>query len=218
MNVKNSTKKPVSGLAFFISALCIAWIAWPDEIGAHRDDQSGKPVYTPRPYRQQETQIQKAYLRYPRTRKPSSTHDRPPFLEPKYSQASALSIDINEADSIDWVQVPGIGPKTAHRIIARRNKLHGFHAVSQLLEVYYFDSNLLQSSRVAFQVRPQSWAGIIWDSATRKEDLYHPYLSPSQRNSLWAYKAQHPEFHPLRNPKPLCIDSATWYRIYPYWK
>ena len=217
MNVKNSTKKPVSGLAFFVSALCIAWMAWPEHIGALPDLQpdstykmEGQPKYNSRfpqgPY---------DYKPRPQHRKQGYSHRS--YSEPRFSTAPAIVIDINEADSLDWVQIPGIGPKTARRIVASRNKLHGFYSVNQLLDVYYFDSNLLQSNRVQFQVKPQSWQGMNWDSIRSKQDLFHPYLSASQRHSLWAYKNQHPEFDPRKSPKPLCIDSITWMKLKPYW-
>ena len=217
MNFKNSTKKPVSGLAFFLSAICIVWIAWPDHIGAipefHTDfitEVKGRQSLS-REF------PQKSYFQNPKPRRPNPPYAQRPMTEPRFSQPPALVIDINEADSIDWVQIPGIGPKTAKRIVASRIKMHGFYSAQQLLEVYYFDSNLLHSNRVQFRVKPQSWKGLNWDSLQSKQDLFHPYLSASQRNSLWAYKCQHPDFHPKHSPRPLCIDSHTWNKLKPYW-
>ena len=218
MKFKNSSKKPVSGLAFFLSALCIAWIAWPERIGAIPDWQTDsasaieahqKPFRT---FADENDQTRR------RPSKPKLDHSKHIYAEPRFSQPLALVIDINEADSMDWVQIPGIGPKTARRIVATRDKLRGFYSVEQLLEVYYFDSNLLQSQRVHFRAKPRSWTGLNWDSIRSKQDLFHPYLSATQRNSLWAYKNQHPEFDPRHSPKPLCIDSHTWIRLKPYWK
>jgi hypothetical protein len=217
MNLKNSTKKPVSGLAFFLSALCIAWIAWPERIGAIPDlqpDSTSAIEVHPKPFR---AFAPEDYQTKRQLSKTNQDYSKLPYPEPRFSQPPALVIDINEADSIDWVQIPGIGPKTARRIVASREKMHGFYSVKQLLEVYYFDSNLLQSNRVQFRVKPQSWKGLSWDSVQSKQDLFHPYLSASQRNSLWAYKCQHPDFDPRHSPKPMCIDSITWIRLKPYW-
>jgi DNA uptake protein ComE-like DNA-binding protein len=45
-------------------------------------------------------------------------------------------IELNRADSAQLVQLPGIGPVIAARIIRYRNLLGGFCSVDQLLEVY----------------------------------------------------------------------------------
>lgn len=218
MNFKKSTKKPVSGLAFFLSALCIAWIAWPDRIGAIPEIRNDSTSQVKVQLRSQQKFSQKTYFKKNRPNKPKPHYSEQPYAEPRFSQPPPLVIDINEADSLDWVQIPGIGPKTAKRIVASRSKMQGFYSVQQLLEVYYFDSNLLQSNRVKFQVMPHSWKGFNWDSIRSKQDLFHPYLSASQRNSLWAYKCQHPEFNPRHSSKPHCIDSITWIKLKPYWR
>jgi competence ComEA-like helix-hairpin-helix protein len=49
-------------------------------------------------------------------------------------------INLNTADSATLVRLKGIGPVTAAKIIAYRNKNGPFSSVSQLLEVHHFPS------------------------------------------------------------------------------
>jgi len=45
-------------------------------------------------------------------------------------------IDINTADTADWIALPGIGNRLAQRIINFREKLGGFYTVDQVGETY----------------------------------------------------------------------------------
>ncbi len=44
-------------------------------------------------------------------------------------------INLNTADEIDLVRLPGVGPKLAKRIIEKREELDGFKSVEDLLKV-----------------------------------------------------------------------------------
>ena len=48
------------------------------------------------------------------------------------------TIDLNTADSATLVRLKGIGPVTASKIVARRNKKGPFTDVNQLLEIRHF--------------------------------------------------------------------------------
>lgn len=49
-------------------------------------------------------------------------------------------IDLNMADTVMLKHIPGIGSGLARMIVAYRNRLGGFHAVSQLQEIPYIDT------------------------------------------------------------------------------
>ncbi|NQU66683.1 MAG: helix-hairpin-helix domain-containing protein [Candidatus Marinimicrobia bacterium] len=44
-------------------------------------------------------------------------------------------INLNTADEIDLVSLPGVGPSLAKKIIAKRNELNGFKTIDDILKV-----------------------------------------------------------------------------------
>lgn len=56
-----------------------------------------------------------------------------PRYQPKRAPLAAL--DLNTADSMDLISLPGIGPYFAKRIIRYRDQLGGFYSTSQLAEI-----------------------------------------------------------------------------------
>jgi competence protein ComEA len=54
-------------------------------------------------------------------------------------------INLNTADSITLVRLPGIGPKLAHRILERRRENGAFTDVNQLREIYHFSDSTLHT-------------------------------------------------------------------------
>lgn len=65
-------------------------------------------------------------------------------------------IDINAATKEDLALLPGIGPKTAERIIEKRKELGGFNSVDQLTAVKWIGKVKLGKIRNLVTVRPAS--------------------------------------------------------------
>ncbi len=80
---------------------------------------------------------------------------RPPLPQPEQivSQQTllpspeALRIDINQAGLEDWIRLPGIGPKKAQAILAKRQELGKFRRIEDLLQVKGIGSKLLERLR-----------------------------------------------------------------------
>lgn len=85
-------------------------------------------------------------------------------------------IDINKADSIELLQVRGIGPSFASRILKYRNLLGGYHSAGQLLEVYGMDSTRYVQIEGSFIFDPGSVQQINVNAAELKELTAHPYI------------------------------------------
>lgn len=125
-------------------------------------------------------------------------------------------VDINQADSITWVGMKGIGPSFAHRILMFRDKLGGFFSIDQLKEVYGLDSLWVKENQRKlilgkgiyrkFQVNKLEW-----------KEFRHPYLSYPQAKLFLAYRKQHGA---VQNWEELIgiklIDSKVWERLRPY--
>lgn len=90
------------------------------------------------------------------------------------------TLDLNTADTLDLVKVPGIGPSFSRRIWKDRCMLGGFYAKEQLQEVYGMDRERYEGIAPYFTVgsAPRS-IFLSPDSIGR-----HPYLSFRQRDAL----------------------------------
>jgi len=103
----------------------------------------------------------------------------------------APSIDVNAADSAEWENLPGIGGKTARRIIKYRARLGGFISKYQLLEIKYFDSSLVLDGRISFVI-DTSKVQKIEINHCEIIDLYrHPYIGKMYAQLIWGYKKSH---------------------------
>lgn len=139
------------------------------------------------------------------------------FTYPHYVKKSQnWTININEADSIAWVALPGIGPGFAKRILTFRDRLGGFASAEQLKEVYGIDTIWVMQHVRQFLVgkgiyRPLFVNRAIWN------EFRHPYLTYAQAKVVLNYRKQHgiiPDFVSLMQIK--LIDSSVWERLRPY--
>jgi len=97
-------------------------------------------------------------------------------------------ININRADSVQLLPLPGIGPVYAGRIIKYRNLLGGFVRVEQLGEVYGIPAETIQEIRNQVYIDSTVIHKIHIDSATFKELLRHPYLEYIEVKALVKYR------------------------------
>jgi DNA uptake protein ComE-like DNA-binding protein len=125
-------------------------------------------------------------------------------------------ININEADSVAWVALPGIGPGFAKRILTFRDRLGGFASAEQLKEVYGIDTMWVKQHVRKFQLgkgvyRPLFVNRAIWN------EFRHPYLPYAQAKVVLNYRRQHgviADFGALMQIK--LIDPVVWERLKPY--
>lgn len=92
-------------------------------------------------------------------------------------------LDLNGADSLSLLRVPGIGPAFAHRILALRERLGGYYTILQLQEVYGVDEDKFLELRPWFILKtpPKRYAL----SQLRPDSLpWHPYLTRPLASSL----------------------------------
>jgi len=97
-------------------------------------------------------------------------------------------IDINRADSILLLPLPGIGPVFAGRIIKYRRLLGGFVSVDQLAEVYGLPTETIRRIRNRILIDSSAIQKIHVDSATFGELLRHPYLDYKEVKALVEYR------------------------------
>ncbi|MEG2495095.1 MAG: helix-hairpin-helix domain-containing protein [Mucinivorans sp.] len=88
-------------------------------------------------------------------------------------------VELNGADSVALCRVYGIGPVFAHRIIARRAALGGFHSLAQLLEIRGIDGSVLDVIGKSFLIDSSRIQKININFAPSNVLVSHPYFTPS---------------------------------------
>ena len=134
-----------------------------------------------------------------------------------YVRKAQQIIELNTADSTRLVEVKGIGPVFAKRIIAYRAKLGGFNNVLQLKEVYGINEENFQ--RIAGSVTADSTQvrKINVNSAGITDLKRHPYIGPGVAQALVNYRNEHGEYESIADIKKCDLVSADLYsKIAPY--
>jgi len=134
----------------------------------------------------------------------------------KSHRPSQVILDINSADSLQWIALPGIGPAFAKRILAYREKLGGFYSVNQLKEVYGIDSLWVNAQMKNLQTGQGVYRKLSLQK-TEWKDFRHPYLPYSQAKIYLSYRKQHPEVNTFQDlDKILLLDKNIWNKLRPY--
>jgi len=112
-------------------------------------------------------------------------------LRPAYQSKqarTAFPIDLNRADSVQLLPLPGIGPVFAGRIIKYRKLLGGYAREDQLLEVYGMKEETLDLVKDKIFVDTSAIRTFKLDSASFKDLLRHPYLEYEDVIALVRYR------------------------------
>lgn len=107
---------------------------------------------------------------------------------PQQRRNPAQPIDINRADSLHLLPLPGIGPVYAGRIIKYRNLLGGFVSVEQLEEVYGIPGETVELIKDHIHFDTSVIRKIPLNDATFKELLKHPYLEYEDVKAIVNYR------------------------------
>ena len=102
-------------------------------------------------------------------------------------------VELNSADTTRLKMLRGIGSGYAKIIVAYREKLGGFYAASQLLEVYKFPDETYQKIKHQLSVDTTLIRKIKINEATVKELKSHPYISYYQALSIVENRELQPE-------------------------
>ena len=95
-------------------------------------------------------------------------------------------IDINKADSTALLDLPGIGPWFAGRIVSYRKALYGYSSVDQLLDIKNFSQERLDGIRDLIVLsKPQPYP--LW-TLPEEELKKHPYISGAEAHGIVLYR------------------------------
>ncbi len=128
-----------------------------------------------------------------------------------------LFVELNRADSSTLVQLRGIGPVFASRILKYRGLLGGFYSKGQLLEVYNFPEETYKSIEGKITVDPSMIQKIRLNFASYPDLLRHPYLDKKQVRGIIGHREKNGAFDAVEDLLRLnLVDSATYSKVKPY--
>jgi len=110
---------------------------------------------------------------------------------PKFEKPSYIQIDINTADSIQFLSLPMIGPAMTKRILKYRNALGGFYSIEQLHEVYGMQDSVFTLIQARLIISSTEVKKINVNSASYEEMKKHPYLNHVMASTIIAYRQKH---------------------------
>jgi DNA uptake protein ComE-like DNA-binding protein len=112
------------------------------------------------------------------------------YKKKAFAERPPMMIEINTADSAQLVELYGIGPAFALRILKYRGMLGGFFSPEQLLEVYGMDSVRYEGIAKNIKVDSSTIARINVNEADFKTLLHHPYLDYETVKQICNYREQ----------------------------
>jgi competence protein ComEA len=129
-----------------------------------------------------------------------------------------LLISINEADSVVWEQLPGIGPVLAKRIVQFREKLGGFYRIEQVSETFGLADSTFQKIKERLKIAdPVLIRKININTFTKEQLQQHPYIRFKIGSAIAAYRDQHGDYKSIDDLKKIMlIDDVLFNKIAPY--
>ena len=126
-------------------------------------------------------------------------------------------IELNLATEEELEKLKGIGPYLSAKIVKFRASLGGFAQLDQLLEVYKFPPELLESIRNMVTLDPSIIEKININTCTTEELNAHPYLNWNQSNSIVKIRQQKGTYKNIDQLKEsVLIDEKTYKKLLPY--
>lgn len=110
----------------------------------------------------------------------------------KYLKRSEQDLELNSADTLQLQDLKGIGPGFARRIVAYRDKLGGYYAKEQLMEVYGFTDKLYNLVKDHITVDATKIQKLKVNELTIAELKRHPYISYYEAKAIVDYRSSLP--------------------------
>ncbi|OLY92175.1 competence protein ComEA helix-hairpin-helix repeat region [Cnuella takakiae] len=151
----------------------------------------------------------------------TNASDQPEFAKREINNElktyPSKTIDINTADTSEWIALPGIGSKMASRIVNFRAKLGGFVSIEQVGTTYGLQDSIFQKIKPKLKLTDPQLSKIKINTASKEELSAHPYIKWEVAKSIVAYRQQH---GPIKSKKDLeqlmLLDEKALEQLLPY--
>ena len=143
-----------------------------------------------------------------------------PFLPQREPMYEIVKINLNHCDSTDITVVPMFGSKRAARLVEYRDKLGGFHSLSQLREVFVLQDIPMDLLEKYFVVHPADIRKININTATYKEMVNHPYFDAYLTKTILNYRSRNgditsfEELQQITHAYPELMEKLRWYVVF----
>jgi len=128
-----------------------------------------------------------------------------------------LLVDINVADTSEFIALPGIGNKLAARIVNFKDKLGGFYSIVQIGETYGLPDSTFQKIKPYLKIDNSPVKKININAATKDEMKSHPYVKWNLANAIVEYRTQHGNFTSIDDLKKISlITEEIFSKLKPY--
>jgi competence protein ComEA len=133
-------------------------------------------------------------------------------------ETKTLIVDINLADSLQLVNVFGVGPALSKRIRNYRAKLGGYVSMEQLREVYGLDTLARIEINKKFFLSPEfAPSQLDLNHGTVEELVKHPYIKKREAQAIVNYRNQHGNFESVDGLLKVQIITQGWLeKVRPY--
>lgn len=109
----------------------------------------------------------------------------------KAVEVTKIQIEINAADSIELMKLPGIGDKLSKRIVKYRDLLGGFHTLAQLKEVYGLNEEVIRRIDEFITLDSKRIRKVDLNFAEWNELAKHPYIQKNIANQIIKFRTKY---------------------------
>lgn len=149
--------------------------------------------------------------------KPETQKALPTQYQENVVTTKRIVLDLNAADSLSLLSLPGIGPKLTARILKFRDALGGFYSVQQLKEVYGISDSLFSTLAGRIIVSNVAVRKINLNQIPADELKKHPYVKPQTAQVIINYRLKHGKFSsPNQLMETGAINEEWLKRMGPY--
>lgn len=146
-----------------------------------------------------------------------SSGNQNPFSFQHTKKLATDWLNINQADTLDLMQLKGIGPAYAKRIIKYRNLLGGYARKEQLLEVYGMDTTRYHGFSSDIFIDTLEIRKINANTAGVKDLIAHPYIEYFVAKTIIRHRDKDGPFTSIEEIKERTgIPSEIFQKIRPY--
>ena len=126
-------------------------------------------------------------------------------------------IEINTADSADFMRFPLMHPKVARTIVRFRDALGGYYSKEQLLQVYGMDTACYYSMINEINLDVSKVEKININKATEKDMAHHPYIRKKLAKAIYDYRKENGGFKDIKEIiKVDGMDNEVYSKLSPY--
>jgi len=125
------------------------------------------------------------------------------------------SLELNGADSISLIRIPGIGSVLASRIIRYRKMLGGFYSVDQLRDVYGLRPTNYETISPYLTIDKSAFANFNLNFSTFQELCHHPYVGYKLAKKIIRLRDQKGKFSYVTDLSSL-VGADSLNRLKPY--